>query len=304
MPAVADGKGSYASAGALKEEISVLIAEGASTVMRKSMGFTRHTRSGFTLIELLVVIAIIAVLMAILIPALHRVREQGKRAVCLNNLRELALAWIMYADDNDDKLVNGAIGYSYQSRSWGDHSKELAWVDRIDKTNWDAALQAIKDGALWPYLKNAKIYKCPTGRRGEALTYAIMFSMNAVAHEPVRGVRGAHIKKRTEIHDPAPAFRLVFIDEGWMTPDAFAVEYDQEQWWDDPPVRHGDGTTLSFADGHSEHWKWKGIDTIKRAREVESGHSGRWTPQTDAGFQDLYRMQKGCWGKLGYTPSH
>jgi prepilin-type processing-associated H-X9-DG protein len=89
-----------------------------------------------------------------------------------------------------------------------------------------------------------------------------------------------------------------------MTPDAFAVEYDQEQWWDDPPVRHGDGTTLSFADGHSEHWKWKGIDTIKRAREVESGHSGRWTPQTDAGFQDLYRMQKGCWGKLGYTPSY
>ncbi len=74
------------------------------------------------MIELLVVIAIIAVLMAILIPALHRVREQGKRAVCLNNLRELALVWIMYADDNDDKLVNGAIGYSYQSRSWGDHS--------------------------------------------------------------------------------------------------------------------------------------------------------------------------------------
>ncbi|MHC4595210.1 MAG: type II secretion system protein [Planctomycetota bacterium] len=64
-------------------------------------------REGFTLIELLVVIAIIAVLMAILMPALNRVREQGKRAACLNNLHQLTLAWIMYADDNDDNLVNG-----------------------------------------------------------------------------------------------------------------------------------------------------------------------------------------------------
>jgi prepilin-type processing-associated H-X9-DG protein len=71
-------------------------------------------------------------------------------------------------------------------------------------------------------------------------------------------VRGAHIKKRTEITNPAPAYRLVFLDEGYMTPDAFAVHYNQEQWWDDPPVRHGDGTSISFADGHSEHKKWKG----------------------------------------------
>jgi prepilin-type N-terminal cleavage/methylation domain-containing protein len=64
-------------------------------------------RKAFTLIELLVVVAIIAILMAILMPALQRAREQGKRAACLNNLRQLALAWIMYADENDDKIVNG-----------------------------------------------------------------------------------------------------------------------------------------------------------------------------------------------------
>ena len=263
-------------------------------------------RRGFTLIELLVVIAIIAVLMAILMPALNRVKEQGKRAVCLSNLRQLTMAWIMYADDNDDVLVNGAIGYSNATTGWGKHAGEIAWVDGLN-TGWDqheAQEQAIKDGALWPFVKDTKMYKCPTGRKEESMTYAIMFSMNAVNHTPTQGVRGAHIKKRTEITNPSPAYRVVFIDEGWMTPDAFAVHYDQEQWWDDPPVRHGDGTTVSFADGHSDHWKWKGIDTIKRAKLVERSHQGNWTPETDAGYKDLYMMQKGCWGRLGYTPTY
>jgi prepilin-type N-terminal cleavage/methylation domain-containing protein/prepilin-type processing-associated H-X9-DG protein len=272
------------------------VVKGAGIIMRKS--------SGFTLIELLVVIAIIAILMAILMPALNRVKEQGKRAVCLNNLKQLSLAWIMYADENDDRLVNGAIGYSDSQQTWGDHRGELAWVDRLDSTDIPGQLDAIRAGALWPYIKDVKIYKCPTGRRGQALTYAIMFSMNAVNHPPTQGVRGAHIKKRGEIVNPAPPFRLVFIDEGYMTPDAYAVHYDQEQWWDDPPVRHGDGATVSFADGHADHWKWKGTDTIKRARSEENQHTSNWTPETPAGFQDLYRMQKGCWGKLGYTPTH
>ena len=96
---------------------------------------------------------------------------------------------------------------------------------------------------------------------------------------------------------------MVFIDEGWMTPDAFAVHYTEECWWDDPPVRHGDGINVTFADGHAEHWEWKGTDTIKRARLVETTHMGSgWTPEMEAGYRDLYRVQKGTWGKLGYEP--
>ena len=69
-------------------------------------------RKGFTLIELLVVIAIIALLMAILLPALSRAREQGKRAICLNNVRQLTVSWTMYAQANEDKLVNGGPMYA------------------------------------------------------------------------------------------------------------------------------------------------------------------------------------------------
>ena len=259
--------------------------------------------TGFTLIELLVVIAIIALLMAMLMPALERAREQGQRIVCLNNLRQLTLAWLLYADDNEGKLVNGATGYSNRDMAWGDHTNELAWVDAFPST-WDVAIQGIKDGALWPYASNVRLYRCPTGLAGEALTYSIMFSMNAVCwnSDLVYDGEGTHIKSMDEILHPPPSYRLVFIDEGSMTSDAFAVHYSRERWFDDPPIRHGDGTTVSFADGHTEHWKWQGIDTIKRGISQTIGHQGDWTPTTNAGFQDLYKMQKGCWGKLGYTP--
>jgi prepilin-type processing-associated H-X9-DG protein len=265
------------------------------------------------LVELLVVIAIIALLMALLMPALERAREQGKRAMCLNNLKQLTLAWNLYADDNEDKLVNGATGYSNRNMPWGDHTNELAWVDEFPST-WDIAIQGIKDGALWPYTKNVRLYRCPTGLAGEALTYSIMFSMNSVNHPETQGVTGAHVKSRSEIQKPA--YRLVFIDEGWMTADAFAVYYSDERWFDDPPVRHGDGATVSFADGHTEHHKWRGNWTIFAGLAAIMGHTGSYVPgdivngdpktppATDADFHDLYWMQRGCWGGLGYTPTH
>ena len=266
-------------------------------------------RKAFTLIELLVVIAIIAVLMAILFPTLNRAREQGKRASCLNNLKQLTLAWIMYADENDDKLVNGAAGVTGNV-----HENEPPWVSSTIASGWDSGEQlpeqqqedAIMSGALWPYVKQMKLYRCPTGSRGEMLTYAIMFSMNGIAYPVVRDKPGVFIKRRSEIYNPPPACRIVFIDEGWMSPDAFAVHYDIEQWFDAPPVRHGNGTNVSFADGHSDYRKWRGPETIEAGTALLSykDQTWNWTPETPEGFEDLYWIQKGTWGRLGYTPSY
>jgi len=101
---------------------------------------------GFTLIELLVVIAVIAVLMAILMPALQRAREQGKRVSCMSNLKQLQLAWTIYADDFDGKIVNG-------SASWDAGGENpWAWIPPRDVSSAEAR-RIFERGAL--YLSSA-----------------------------------------------------------------------------------------------------------------------------------------------------
>jgi prepilin-type N-terminal cleavage/methylation domain-containing protein/prepilin-type processing-associated H-X9-DG protein len=293
----------------------------------------RKRKRGFTLIELLVVIAIIAVLMAILMPALNRVKEQGKRIVCESSLKNLQLCWIMYADDNDGKIVNGAGGFHYNASGATVSANdpgivERSWVGQGWGANWDQPNAAtvgtltdrekkiaIEEGALWEYTKDYGVYKCPTGRRGEAVTYSVVDAMNGLIrtgtatgsnHVTARGNRNGStvlwIKRRGEITSPTPAKRMVFIDEGAMTPDSFAVHYAQKgPWWDDPPVRHGDGTTVSWADGHVSHLKWKAAETIDWARDHRDYYgSGNWMPQTPEGIEEMVQFQKYVWGKVGF----
>jgi prepilin-type processing-associated H-X9-DG protein len=137
------------------------------------------------------------------------------------------------------------------------------------------------------------------------LTYTVMDSMNAYPQPGNTRGRGAVdkliIKSKEQIK--SPPYRIVFTDEGWVTPDSFAVHYDQEVWWDDPKCRHGDGITVSMADGHSEYWKWRGLETIRFGREASWIYRGGLAPTTPAGREDLHNMQKSCWWGFGYIPT-
>jgi prepilin-type N-terminal cleavage/methylation domain-containing protein/prepilin-type processing-associated H-X9-DG protein len=276
---------------------------------------------GFTLIELLVVIAIIAVLLAILMPALSRVREQGRRAVCLNHIKTLVLCWIMYADENDDRLVNGEAYWAPTAAptapvpTSGPHKGERYWVGNDCANNFmqgeqrplETQIQAIRLGALYPYCKTEKVYRCPTGIRGEMRTYSTAYGMNgcfdaAGTYSGNQGVRVGPVvlmvKRRAEISVPAPAYRLVFLDEGRITPDSYAIHYLKPSWWDPPFVRHGDGTNVAFADGHSDYWKYRGAETIKIGKMLNPPHN--YAPTTEEGIADVQKMQKATWGRLGY----
>jgi len=280
-------------------------------------------REAFTLIELLVVIAIIAVLMAILMPALQKAREQGQRAVCMGSLKQLTLCWILYADDNDDRLVNAEAGVDFPGGSPSRHPDERPWVDDCWATPYDdpdgvqkqiegsnGQKAAIKNGALWDYTKDYGMYACPTGLRGEMLTYNIMDGVNGLARpgtyitdsagifKPAKGPNGKLLWVKKKANIAMPAYRIVFIDEGAATPDSFAVYWQSSWvWWDDPTVRHSDGTVLSFADGHIEYHKWKGIGTIKYGKEY-SGYKGPgYTPTNTEEWEDLLFIHNGCWGQ-------
>ena len=262
--------------------------------------------AAFTLIELLVVIAIIAILMAILIPTLHRAREQGQRAACLSNLKQLTVAWILYADDNDNKIVSGSTGEGGEHMVDEKEDGWVHWAGYSDTTTDADQIEAIEQGALFPFCKTAKLYQCPSGLRGEMRTYAIVDSMNGWPTKPE-----LTIKNRMQITRGGE--RIVFVDEGWVTLASWSVPYDRESWWgstvaqagimaadnrhkDPPPVRHGGGTSFSFADGHSEYWKWRDQRTIDYGKMIPGANP------LQPGNPDLHRVQQAVWGKLGYEP--
>lgn len=271
------------------DEIKLFRPFEVKIISRKAGGGER----GFTLIELLVVIAIIAVLMAILMPALNRARLQGKRAACMGNLKQLTLAWIMYADENDDKIP-----YANPTSD--------GWVEWI--SNQDAPEQqkraGIRGGTLYEYCPNEKSYCCPTGIRGEVVTYAITDAMNGYSGHPWSD--GMTFTKRSSIKQGSK--RLVFIDEGRLSPNSWTIWYTEPRWWDQITRRHGQGTTLSFADGHSDYYKWSDSRTFTVTEADYDVWQGSLRLSVDAsrqpGNEDLHKVQKVAWGKLGYTPEN
>jgi prepilin-type N-terminal cleavage/methylation domain-containing protein/prepilin-type processing-associated H-X9-DG protein len=241
-------------------------------------GVTMDVKKGFTLIELLVVIAIIAVLMAILMPALERVKEQARGIGCMSNQKTMGLAYVMYADDNDSRICGGMARYApineippwvmppldYQAGGGYDQMPSGA-------VTLEQRYNGLREGALFSYIKDVGAYHCPGDNRRRQGTsegrdsYYLMYRSYSLP-DFLRAYERTDPKQITDFKSPAT--KILFVEEIY---DGRGANHNVDGWsyrpgtnslWDPLGVFHSNSCTFSFMDGHAEVRKWTDKRTV------------------------------------------
>ena len=236
--------------------------------------------AGFTLIELLVVIAIIAILAAMLLPALSKAKAKALGIGCVTNLKQLQLGWFMYSGDNEDKLVpNGGLNEVVSdptdpaAQPGGAKSE---WVQgRVDQMPAATNTALIQVGLLYSYVNTFIVYKCPADQQEvRGFPTCRSMSMNCWMNpiDSWNDYGGNHpgkvreFRKQNDIRSLGPSMAFVFIDENpWGIDDGFFVcDPIRPVWINFPATYHNGAGGLSFADGHAEIKKWRDSHVLGR----------------------------------------
>jgi prepilin-type processing-associated H-X9-DG protein/prepilin-type N-terminal cleavage/methylation domain-containing protein len=240
----------------------------------------RHRRdcAGLTLIELLVVVAIILLLAGLLLAGVRGARQRADTAYCLNHQRQLALAWTLYSQDYDDRLVPNLDGEPGPRTNWigGSMAEPSQATNRLLLADPGRSLLA-------PYFRDPALLRCPADESDHVRSVALNCRMNPVRRDnlPPRWVSGGGAKYATfhklgEVQRPAEVF--VFVDEAEtsINDGYFAVDHSHTgdpdgqgaarpyYLIDYPAVRHGGGATFGFADGHAAAKRWRDPATLRQ----------------------------------------